>query len=219
MTDISHVLNFLPCRTPRQWLEVAKQPENLPVILIDHANNELKAAQGAMALINRYRTGFYKTNEDGTLLLSEKNQFALLNKMSRLSREEMRHYEQVLAILKKRNIPYTHLSAGRYAGRMEAEIRTFEPARLLDSLIMGAFIEARSCERFSALATYLDETLQDFYQSLLKTESRHFEDYLVLAEAINGAPIADRIAVFAEAERKTITETDDLFRFHSGVPV
>ena len=226
MTDISHILNFLPCPTPKEWIDEAARPENLPVLLIDHANNELKAAQSAMTVIGRYRTGSFQAGrrgepvegKKGEFQLTMQDQLELLNKMSRLAREELRHYEQVLAIMARRDIPYSHLGAGRYAGRLSAAIRTFEPGRLVDTLIMGAFLEARSCERFSALAPWLDDELAKFYRSLLKSESRHFQDYLMLAEAINGAPIDDRVALFARIEQEAIESSDGEFRFHSGKP-
>ncbi len=226
MTDISPILEFLPCPTPEAWIEEARKPENLAVILVDHANNELKAAQSAMAIMSRYRTGKFGQNrgtshsneEKVGLQLKTDDQLSLLNKMSRLAREELRHYEQVLAIMARRDIPYVHLGAGRYAGQLSTAIRTFEPFRLVDTLIMGAFIEARSCERFAALSPWLDDELKKFYLSLLKSESRHFQDYLTLAEAINGASVADRVAIFAGIEQDAIESRDHHFCFHSGVP-
>ena len=220
MNDISHILEFLPCPTPQSWVDEARKPENLSTILIDHANNELKAAQSAMAIISRYRSGqFWFASQKGELSEHQQRcQFDLLNKMSRLAREELRHYEQVLAIMDRRKIPYTYLGAGRYAGQLSKAVRTFEPARLIDTLIMGAFIEARSCERFMALAPHLEEELQKFYRSLLKSESRHFQDYLTLAEAIHGDSVADRVALFAGIEQDAMESPDGQFRFHSGVP-
>ncbi len=226
IVDISHILEFLPCPTPQDWIEEARKPENLSVILVDHANNELKAAQSAMAIMSRYRTGKFDQNkgrsrndeETGRLQLKPEDQLSLLNKMSRLAREELRHYEQVLAIMARREVPYTHLGAGRYAGQLSTIIRTYEPARLVDTLIMGAFIEARSCERFAALSPWLDDELKKFYQSLLKSESRHFQDYLTLAEVINGSDIGDRVNLFAGIEQDAILSPDQNFRFHSGIP-
>ena len=201
MTNISHILDFLPCPTPGQWLQEARKCENLPSLLIDHANNEKKAAATALNLMFRYP-----------------GQPDLLNKMSRLAREELRHFEQVLAILARRNIALRPLSAGRYANMLRQGVRTFEPARLVDTLIIGAFIEARSCERFAALAPYLDDELQKFYGSLLKSESRHFQDYLLLAENAAEKSIDDRITFFAGLEQEAICSADPEFRFHSGIP-
>ena len=83
-------------------------------------------------------------------------------------------------------------------------------------MIVGAFIEARSCERFYRLAPSLDEELAKFYRSLLKSEARHYLDYLSMAEKYAGGSIAERVAFFAEAEREAILTPDSEFRFHSG---
>ena len=97
--------------------------------------------------------------------------------------------------------------------------RTSEPGRLIDISIIGAFIEARSCERFAKIAPYLDDELAKFYRSLLKSEGRHYQDYLQLAEKAAGEDISERVAFFREQERSLIEAPDELFRFHSGVPV
>ncbi len=193
------LLAFLPCRTPDAWIkEALKQPE---ILLIDHANCEKKAAATALNLMFRYI-----------------DHSDLLNKMSRLAREELRHFEQVLALMNKRGVAYRPVSASRYASRLREVVRTYEPARLVDTLIIGAFIEARSCERFHALVPYLDAELQKFYLSLLKSESRHFKDYLVLAEAVSSECLEERIAEIAAVEKEAIESPDSEFRFHSGVP-
>ena len=193
------LVDFLPCRTPDSWLQEAlKHPETL---LIDHANCEKKAAATALNLMFRYIE-----NTD------------LLNRMSRLAREELRHFEQVLALMEKRGVAYRYISASRYAASLRAAVRNHEPAKLVDTLVVGAFIEARSCERFHALAPYLDAELQKFYLSLLKSESRHFKDYLTLAGQANGGSVDDRVAFFAAVEREAIQSDDTEFRFHSGVP-
>jgi tRNA-(ms[2]io[6]A)-hydroxylase len=89
---------------------------------------------------------------------------------------------------------------------------------LIDTLIIGAFIEARSCERFSKLAPYLDNDLKKFYLSLLKSEGRHFEDYLNLAKKISDSTFDDRVKVMREQELLLIQNSDDEFFFHSGCP-
>lgn len=197
------LVDFLPCVTPDAWIE--KALEHQDILLIDHANCEKKAASTALNLMYRYTENY-----------------DLLNKMSRLVREELRHFEQVLALLKKRDIAYPPLSASRYAGALRKHVRTWEPARMIDTLIIGAFIEARSCERFHKLAPHLDDELKKFYLSLLKSEGRHFKDYLELAQAASDSSmkesIDERVAFFAEVEREAIESQDEEFRFHSGVP-
>ncbi|MHA7810705.1 MULTISPECIES: tRNA-(ms[2]io[6]A)-hydroxylase [Marinobacter] len=194
---LQEIHNFLPCRTPQQWIDNALANQDL--MLIDHAHCEKKAASTALSLMYRY-----VDNTD------------LLNKMSRLAREELRHFEQVLAIMKKRGVDYCHLTPARYAAGLRQEVRSEDPGRLVDVLIVGAIIEARSCERFAALAPFLDEKLADFYTSLLKSEARHYQDYLTLAEQAAGGPIAARVEDFLALERALIEDPDQEFRFHSG---
>lgn len=171
------------------------------ILLIDHANCEKKAASTAMNLMYRYV-----------------DRSELLQKMSQLAREELLHFEQVVAILQARNIPYVHIEPSRYAAGLRQHIRPQEPDRLIDTLIIGAFIEARSCERFAALAPSLDPELHKFYQSLLRSESRHFMDYLQLAQTYAEQDISGRIEFFANREAELVNSADPQFRFHSGVP-
>jgi tRNA 2-(methylsulfanyl)-N6-isopentenyladenosine37 hydroxylase len=206
---INAIHSFLLCETPDTWVQQALASPEL--MLLDHANCELKAAQTAMGLIWKYGPEGEECPGAGPLL-----NFTLMLKMSRLIREEMRHFEQVIAIMQKRNIAYEQLTASRYAAGMRKEVRTFEPARLVDVLIVGAVIEARSCERFFKIAPFLDDELQKFYLSLLKSESRHFQDYLALAKAVAAGPIDERVAVFLAADRALVLSIDEEFRFHSG---
>lgn len=212
MSDLDNLLAFLPCETPDAWIEAALQ--NPQILLVDHANCELKAAQSAQALIWKYGSapaeGFVP--KKGHYVAS----FELLNKMSKLAREELRHFEQVLAIMKDRNIPYAQLSAARYAAGLRKLVRSQEPDKLVDTLIIGAFIEARSCERFAKLAPHLDPELEKFYNSLLKSEARHYKDYLSLARKVAECDIDDRIQAIREKERELIESPDVEFRFHSG---
>ena len=199
MTDISHIHNFLLCETPDQWIQNALA--NQALLLLDHANCEKKAASTAINLMFRYV-----------------GDFDMMHKMSRLAREELRHYEQVMQIMQKRKIPYEQITPGRYAGELRKIVRTHEPGRYIDTLIIGAIIEARSCERFAKLAPYLDDELRDFYLSLLKSESRHYEDYLKLAKrAAEGQDISARVEEFLNLEKGLIESADSEFRFHSGV--
>ncbi|GAB6262169.1 tRNA isopentenyl-2-thiomethyl-A-37 hydroxylase MiaE [Photobacterium sp. R1] len=142
----------------------------------------------------------------------------LIDKMVRLIKEEFHHFEQVLEIMEKRGIEYSSLNAGRYARGLMKAVRTHEPATLIDKLIIGAYIEARSCERFAKLAPYLDEELKKFYISLLRSEARHYQDYLKLAEQIAGEDISERIQFIGQREAELISSPDERFRFHSGVP-
>jgi tRNA-(ms[2]io[6]A)-hydroxylase len=196
--DLTDIYSFLPCETPEQWVSCAL--EHQPIMLIDHAHCERKAASTAINLMYRYP-----------------DRLDLQAKMSRLAREELRHFEQVLAILKSRGIAFRGMSASRYAGGMRQQVRKTEPGQLVDVLIIGAFIEARSCERFAKIAPYLDEELKKFYVSLLKSEARHYQDYLKLARDAAGGSIDERVAEFAKIEKGLVLSQDEEFRFHSGV--
>lgn len=197
---LKELLDFLACETPEAWLQEALKQQSC--LLIDHANCEKKAATTAMNLMYRHTS---KTE--------------LMKKMSQLAREELLHFQQVVEILEQRQIKYIKLSPSHYASKLREQISVEEHQRLVDTLIVGAIIEARSCERFSKLAPLLDADLEKFYTSLLKSEARHFKDYLQLAKLYSKEDITGRVAEFVAREAELITSDDDRFRFHSGVPV
>ena len=197
MQDLTEIKAFLGAETPDLWVKNAI--ENQGDMLIDHAHCEKKAATTALNLINRYP-----------------HDHDLLMKMSRLAREELRHFEQVIKLIKKRKLFYTNFTASRYAAKLREHVRKNEPEKLADILIIGAFIEARSCERFAKIAPLLDDELCEFYTSLLKSEARHYQDYLTLASKYAKQTIDERIIYFREIENRLISEPDSEFRFHSG---
>jgi tRNA-(ms[2]io[6]A)-hydroxylase len=240
---------FLLCDTPKEWIDEATKKENLPVVLIDHLVCELKAAQSAMFLIRKYavdaesaqtllewlhpfeqlvykKTGnwreFPSKNKLTKSVIPKSNSpygQDLIDKMVLLIKEELHHFYQVLEIMDDYGIEYKHITPGRYAKGMLSNVKTHEPDTLVDKLICGAYIEARSCERFAKLAPHVDKKLGDFYVSLLRSEARHYQDYLSLAEEIAGNDITERVKFFGEKEAELISTPDDDFKFHSGVPL
>jgi len=190
--------DLLTCATPQAWLTAARG--NLDILLLDHANCEKKAAATALSLMFEYGDRYPQMQET----------------LSRLAREELRHFEQVSRLLQRRGIRFRPLSAARYASGLRKHVRKHEPERLVDLLLIGAFIEARSCERFHALTSILDAELAEFYRGLEAAEVRHMNVYLNLAKHIGGDAVADRRTLFANIEAGLITETDQEFRFHSG---
>jgi len=193
---------FLEAATPDEWLDVAA--ERLPEMLLDHANCELKAASTALGFLYRY--------PDRT---------ALAQRMSRLAREELRHFEQVRSIMDDMDIPFQRLTASRYAGSLRDAARRDEPYKLLDLLLIGALIEARSCERFAKIAPRLPEKLGKFYGGLLASEARHFEHYIAFAKSECGvadAELEQRLEELKKIEAALILDPDPEFRFHSGLP-
>ena len=197
---ISEIQAFLEVRTPEAWISHALG--DLATLLIDHANCEYKAAATGMSLITRYR-----------------NKPRLQRLMARLVREEMLHYEQVLVLMDQMGVDYRPLTASRYAKTLRDAVRSDEDGRLVDMLVVGALVEARSCERFAALWPRLPARLGKFYKSLLRSEGRHYQDYLSLArEFADKSDIEQRIVHFLKIDQTLIETTDDEFRFHSGVP-
>ena len=192
---------FLHAPTPRAWVTAAA--DDVALLLNDHANCEYKAAATALSLIARY-------TEDAPLV----------ERMSRLAREELRHFEQVRALMHGEGVAWRRLTASRYAGGLRALVRAAEPGRRLDLLVVGAYIEARSCERFALLVPRLPAPVADFYARLLASEARHFQDYLALAAERDEAGELDvRIARIGEAEATLAIAPDAQLRFHSGPPV
>lgn len=143
-------------------------------------------------------------------------QHQLVDRMVLLMKEELHHFQQVWDIMEARKIPLQPITASRYAGQLLRRIRGSERGGLVDKLIIGAIIEARSCERFAALVPFLDDELAKFYVSLLRSEARHFEDYLALAEQVEGDSIRDRVDYFLDLEQNLIETPDSELRFHSG---
>jgi len=152
---LSDIHSFLGSATPPAWVEAALQNQDL--LLLDHKNCEYKAASNAINLMAKYQ-------ESEALILA----------MARLAREELAHHEQVMKIMKRRGIGLRPLTPSRYAMGLRRLCRRTEPGMMIDILLISAFIEARSCERFGAIAPYLDEELGKFYFGLLKSEARHF---------------------------------------------
>lgn len=199
-TDLQTLNDFLQVKTPLLWLEYAAK--NIPLLLIDHAHCERKAAATAINFMSKY---------------PERKE--LIDVMSPLAREELLHFEKVIDVMIKREIEFGPLPPSGYATRLHKQItRRDGIERLCDQLIIGAIIEARSCERFHALIPYIEDAeLAKFYTTLVRSEARHFEDYLRLAQ-LYGGDISKRASIFLAIENEFILATDTVFRFHSGIP-
>jgi tRNA-(ms[2]io[6]A)-hydroxylase len=193
---------ILRAATPQAWVVGARAAPD--VLLIDHANCEKKAASTALSLMFAYALDL-----------------ELTDKMSRLAREELRHYEQVVKLLKSLGIAPQRLAPGRYADGLRRLVAKAEPQREVDLMICGAIIEARSCERFLALGGAIGGAAGQLFAGLHAAEARHYKMYLDLARraaARAGSDLDARIEEFARREAELITGPDEVFRFHSGVP-
>ena len=184
--------------TPQRWFEVAC--ERWRELLVDHANCEKKAASTALSLIFTYA-----------------DDLQLTARLSRLAREELRHFELVQQKLRQLQVPFRRMSPSRYAEGLRKALRRAEPERRIDLLLTGALIEARSHERFTGLIPRLGEPLAAFYDSLSAAEARHAGLYVRLAEK-RGEGALVRLQELAAIEADLAVAPDPEFRFHSGTP-
>jgi len=181
-------VKWLAAPSSAAWLEAAIARPDL--VLIDHAHCERKAAGVALQLMFRY------PSDEG-----------LGAALSALAREELEHFEQVLALLQARGIPLRPLPAPAYGATLTAAVRRGEPQRRLDAFLVAGLIEARSHERMALLAAHSpDVQLQDLYGELLASEARHFGLYWLLAEERYGrqATVA-RLEELAAVEIQALT--------------
>lgn len=180
-------IRWLAAPTSWSWLEQANS--NLINLLIDHAHCERKAAGSAVQMMFRYLC------EPG-----------LAEVLSPIAQEELEHFDQVLALVKKRGRYLEPLQSPEYGAKLAKSIRKGEPNRMLDSFLIAGLIEARSHERMALLAEHCeDQELRCLYSSLLTSEARHFGQYWLLCEER-----WDRALVTARLEELAIIEVEAL---------
>jgi tRNA-(ms[2]io[6]A)-hydroxylase len=190
----------LAAPTAPAW--VPRALAGLDEVLLDHAHCEKKAASTALSLCFRYpdRPGLAET-------------------LSPLAREELAHFEQMLAVLAARGIPFGRQIPSPYAGRLMQGIGTDEPGRLCDTLLAMALIEARSCERMGLLADALEArgaTLAAVYRGLLAAEARHHQAYVDLAVRLCGAGVVEaRLPAVAAHEAAVLAGSPPMARLHA----
>ena len=160
---------ILASATHPRWYAAATA--DLHALLSDHLHCERKAAENALSLVRRY------PHRGGSV-----------DALGRLAHEETSHVIQVAGFLARRGWTPRADTPNHYARGLFAQVRDREPLRLLDTLLVAAFIEARSHERLQLLARGfgsdgLDE-LAAFYQVLANAEDRHAEIFLELGAAL-----------------------------------
>lgn len=192
---------MLVAPSPDSWVTAALQ--DVDTLLLDHAECEKKAASNAFSLMYRYGA-----------------ESVLVEAASRFAREELRHFEMVQAFMRGRGVSYRSVGASRYAGGLKRHVRTSEPGRLVDTLLVAAVIEARSLERFLRIVTATDDAaLAQFYGKLRASEARHARTYLALAGRYADRKTIDaRLDVLKVEEHLLIDSVDTELRFHSGRP-
>lgn len=191
IAEIPVTIKFLNQPTAQDWVEQALA--NLDLVLLDHSHCERKAAGVALNLIFRYPSNT-----------------KLVRTLTAIAQEELTHFEQVNQILEERGIALAALSPPPYGAGLKAQIRSNEPNRLLDSLLISALIEARSHERLGLLGAHCpDPQLARLYRSLMASEARHYGAYWVLATTY-----FDRDSVNQRLEALSIVESELLATLH-----
>jgi tRNA-(ms[2]io[6]A)-hydroxylase len=204
----------LPLRyaTPPQWAaRVLQQPLEL---LNDHAHLEKKAAANALELLNRWPEPAPPENWVAT--------------MTAVARDEVEPLATVTRLLARRGGRLSRQHGNPYAADLRALVRKGEGKdELVDRLMVSALIEARSCERFKALADHLescapdsaqsDRELMKLYRALWSSEHGHYRTFLQLARQIQPEEkVNRRWDQVLDAEAKIIARQSPGARMHSG---
>ena len=188
------MIKVVPTRP--SWLAAALA--DLPTLLLDHAHCERKAATTALRFMSKF------PDADSV-------------RLSKLAREELVHYEQVLRELARRGVEFGSLPSANYAQQLFAAMRPSGIARRVDEYLCCALIEARSHERFVLLADAVeDHRLRDLYLQLLDAEARHGELYLDLANALDPDDVKERLSVLMTHEDEIVHRRSLPMRMHAG---
>jgi tRNA-(ms[2]io[6]A)-hydroxylase len=192
------VLKLMAATDPR-WAE--RILPDLDAVLVDHAHLEKKAAAGALKLLLQYP-----------------DRPSLQDPLSRLAREELGHFEEVVRVLGERGVPLRGQRPSPYFARLHSVVSRHEPARLLDRLLINALIEARSCERLALLADVVDEpTLTHLYRGLLAAEARHHGAYVELARGLfDSETVQTRLEALARHEAAVLAQAPPRPRLHDA---
>jgi len=184
--------------TDSSWFE--QVDAHLDEVLIDHAHCEKKAAGTALNLIFHYV-------ED----------IELCREMTQIVNEELEHFHMVIELLERRGIRFRRLRPSQYGNKLHALVRKTEPERAVDRLLVAGLIEARSCERFQALARHVDDPeLAEFYRSLFESEARHHTTYTRLANHFAPEEVVNRrLEELYDAEAAIMAQREPLARMHS----
>ncbi|MBI3200503.1 MAG: tRNA-(ms[2]io[6]A)-hydroxylase [Myxococcales bacterium] len=191
---------FLKSQTDPRWAAVAA--DDLAATLADHAHCEKKASASAIALINDYP-------EDTELVEA----------MARLAEEEIGHFREVHQLLVARATELTRDRGDPYARALMGLLRQPPELRKLDRLLIGALIEARSCERFRLLRSELERrgepSLASVFRRLESSEAGHAALFVHLAEGRFGEAITRaRLDELARAEAAIVADLPIAARIH-----
>jgi tRNA 2-(methylsulfanyl)-N6-isopentenyladenosine37 hydroxylase len=188
-------MSILRSASDPRWVEVALS--DLDRTLGDHAHCEKKASATAMKLV-----ADHPRDPD------------LVRKLARLAQEEAQHFLAVLNELARRGAHLPPDEGDPYAQQLLRLVRG-GPGRLIDRLLVGALIEARSCERLGLLAeAFPPGRLRELYRRLAVAEGAHERLFVELAARLAGPAARARLDALAEAEARIVAELPLLPRIH-----
>ena len=184
-------------KIPVNWLP--KILGNLPAVLIDHAHLERKAATTALNL-EKYRDLFPRVEE-----------------LNAIAIEDLQHFQLVLALLKRRGIPFAQPHPSPWITGLMRSVRNGQRHQAIDHLLCCALVEGRSCEKFQILAEKLqavDAELAQFYGSLVESEGNHYATYLLMARGIDEAETDRRLDYYLDLDAQLIRQPNPLPMLH-----
>lgn len=182
---------------PADWLP--KVMANLPAVLVDHAHLERKAATSALNL-EKYRDLFDRVDE-----------------LNAIAIEELQHFQLVLALLRRRGIPFSQAFPSPWISGLMRSVRNGARHQVIDHLICCSLIEGRSCEKFQVLGTALQEhdpELAAFYASLVESEGNHYATYLLMARAIDEPETDRRLDYYLDLDAELVRRPNPLPMLH-----
>ena len=182
---------------PECWL--ARVLSDLPAVLRDHAHLERRAATTALTL-EKYGELHQRVEE-----------------LNAIAIEELHHFQQVLELMKRRDIAFGYATPSPWISGLMREIRKGGRQQLIDHLICCALIEGRSCEKFQMLAQALPNTdpeLAHFYGSLVESEGNHYATYILMARSIDDPLASERLNHFLDVDARLIRVPNPLAMLH-----
>ncbi|HTL56312.1 MAG TPA: tRNA-(ms[2]io[6]A)-hydroxylase [Candidatus Limnocylindrales bacterium] len=184
-------------KIPTTWLP--KVLVNLPAVLVDHAHLERKAATSALNL-EKFRDLFPRVDD-----------------LNAIAIEELQHFQLVLNLLKKRDIPFGQAYPSAWISGLMRAVRNGARHQVIDHLICCSLIEGRSCEKFQVLAQALvsrDPELAAFYQGLVESEGNHYATYLLMAKEIDEPETHRRLDYYLQLDAELIRVPNPLPLLH-----
>jgi tRNA-(ms[2]io[6]A)-hydroxylase len=184
-------------KIPASWLP--KVLSNIDAVLVDHAHLERKAATSALNL-EKYRDLFPRVDE-----------------LNAIAIEELQHFQLVLNLLKRRDIPFGQPFPSAWISGLMRSVRNGQRAQVIDHLICCSLIEGRSCEKFQMLAAALapiDAELAAFYASLVESEGNHYATYILMARGIDDAETDRRLDFYLDLDAQLMRQPNPHLILH-----